>query len=716
MPKQQIKRKQSEQKRETQANRENEQNLRMYLVLAGMLIFVATIISKLAFVQIINASEYREKAKRQYETIMPLKAKRGIIYDRNLRRLATSLTVVSFAADPKLIENKQAIADSLSLVFNKSAKYYFQRLNEKKRFVWLERNVSIDVAWKLISMDLTGIIVRKEQNRYYENLASQVIGFTNTDNQGISGIELNYDSVLCGKDGSIFMQRTGDGMVFPAVDKPLIDPIDGNSLQLTLDMNIQAIVESELKNGIRKAGAQAAIAIVMDVKTGEILAMANEPDFDMNAKSTYESTRVRNRAITDAYEPGSTFKIVMLSAATELGLYNPNDIVFGENGQYRIQGRTIYDHEKLGKITFAEAITHSSNIVAAKVALQIGEEAFYKYARDFGFGEKTGIDLLGEIPGQLKPREEWSKISLPWMAHGYEVLVTPLQIISAYAAVANDGILMRPFVIKREISQDGEVVNETEPIKIRRVMQAETAQKVRRYFRGVVDSGTGVPAQINGLEVGGKTGTAQRYVDGSYRRGSYVATFVGFFPVEKPEIAMLVMMINPTNGYYGSTVAAPVFSNIGRRVVATSEDIRSRMLASGESISDERHFLDSVQSVVVPNVCGLTPEEAKELLRVHKLDFSRENEQEGLVVWQGVAPGARASVWSKVPLRYSADSEHEYTMPKLIGLRADRAIALAGQMGMRIKIRGKGSRVVAQYPNSGATVDKSTECILRMSN
>jgi len=706
---------QAHKKLSKRVEQKNEQNLRMYMVLAGLLVFVMTIISKLIFVQIIDSPKYRRQARRQYEKTMPLKAKRGIIYDRHKRRLASSLTVVSFAADPKEVENISDVADSLSMVLGKSKKYYLKKLSEKKRFVWLDRNVSIDVGWQLIRMNLPGIITRKEQNRYYENLGSQVIGFTNTDNKGISGVELRYDSLLCGSDGSVFMQRTGGGMAFPAVDKPLIDPINGSSIQLTLDMNIQSIVESELKFGTQKAAAHASVAIVMDVKTGEILGMANEPNFDMNDRSTYTRARIRNRAITDAYEPGSTFKLVMLTAATELGLYQPHDIVFGENGRYRVHGRTIYDHEKLGKITFADAITHSSNIIAAKVAMQIGEEKFYNYAQNFGFGKKSGIDLIGEASGQLKPREEWSKISLPWMSHGYEVLVTPLQMISAYAALANNGMLMRPFIIKRTLSPEGDIINETQPMPIRQVMTPAIAKKVRRYFRGVVDSGTGVPAQIHGVEVGGKTGTAQRYVNGSYRRGSYVSSFVGFFPVEKPEIAILVMMINPTKGYYGSTVAAPVFSGIGRRIIATSEEVRTRLLTSGESISEEREFLDTVQTVVVPNVRGLSAEEAKQLLRVHKLDFSRENEMKGLVVWQGVAPGERAEVWSKVPLRY-ASGKAQQTMPKLIGLRADRAVALVGQLGMRIKIRGQGSRVVSQFPKSGETIDKNTECILRMSN
>ncbi|NTW48336.1 MAG: penicillin-binding protein 2, partial [Chlorobiales bacterium] len=534
---------------------EREQKLRTYIVVGVLFVFVGLIVIRLMTVQIVNSAEYKVKAKRQYESRRPVSAARGAIYDRDMQKLATSLTLISFAADPNVFqkqekkpgetharkpENPERVADSLAKIFRKDRNDYLKKLKEKGNFVWLERNVPIDVAVKVTGMQLPGVRQIREKNRYYENLAAQVIGFTDRDNNGISGIEKQYDTDLRGTDGVIIMQRTATGKYYPAVDKPLVEPVDGNGLQLTLDMNIQAIVETELKRGLDAAGAQAGIAIVMDVRTGEILAMSNQPDFDMNKKGAYQAEAVRNRAITDTYEPGSTFKLVMATAATELEIRKADDWVFAENGKYRVFGQTIQDHEKLGKVTFKMAIAQSSNIIAAKTAMAIGPEKFYEYAHAFGFGEKTGIDLIGEVRGKLKPVKDWGKPTLPWMAQGYEVQVTPLQILCAYAALANDGVLMKPYIVKKVLSPDGDVIKENKPVEVREVMSKSSARYVRNYFKTVVDSGTGMAAAIEGLEVGGKTGTAQLLVDGNYRTGSYVSSFVGFFPVNQPEIAAII--------------------------------------------------------------------------------------------------------------------------------------------------------------------------------
>lgn len=709
---------------------EKERKQRTLIVAGGLVLFVGLIVLKLMAVQVVNSSEYQVRAKKQYEYRSPLSATRGAIYDRDMQKLATSITLISFAADPKIFdkpekrpgekkerkpENPERVADSLAKVFGRGRDFYLKKLKEKSRFVWLERNVRVDIAKRVSEMHLPGVHSFREQNRYYENIAAQVIGFTDRDNNGISGIEKQFDADLRGKDGLIIMQRTATGKAYPAVDKPLLEPVDGNSVQLTIDMNIQAIAEAELKRGIVAAGAQAGIAIVMDVRTGEILAMSNQPDFDMNNKATYGADLVRNRAITDSYEPGSTFKLVMATAATELGLRKAETPVFAENGRYKIYGQTIEDHEKLGNVTFKMAIAHSSNIIAAKTALDIGPEKFYNYAHAFGFGEKTGIDLIGEVSGKLKPVNNWGKTTLPWMAQGYEVLVTPLQILCAYAALANDGVLMKPYIVKRVLSPTGDVIKENNPAEIHEVMSSKTARYVRNYFKTVVDSGTGMSAAIEGLDVGGKTGTAQQLIGGNYRTGSYVSTFVGFFPVDKPEVATIVMMINPTNGYYGSMVSAPVFSKIGGRIVTTSEQVRKRIASTELKPSKESLYLDSVKTVIVPNVRGLTADEAKSLLKLHNLDYKKLNDDEGVVVAQGVAAGKRVALWTKVPIEF-AQPQTDSKMPNLVGLGADRAVATVEQLGLRVRISGAGGKVASQWPQSGAKVADGQSCILRMSN
>lgn len=697
-----------------------EQEWRLALVFGALALLAAGVVARLAWVQILNAEEYQRKAQRQYEYKETIAAPRGDITDRNGKRLATSLTNVSFAADPKLVEDKDALATLCAKTFGKPKEHYLKKLNEKTRFVWLERNQSQSQAEPLLAVDIDGLIVRKETHRQYENLASQVIGFVDADNNGISGLEKQLERYLRGKDGFLTMQRTATGRAFPAIGAPREDPIAGCRVELTIDADVQAIVEDELQNGVTNSGASAGIAIVMNVRTGEILAMANAPDFDMNNAATYVPEATRNRAVTDAFEPGSTFKLIVATAATQHGIAQPDEKVNAHNGRYVIQNRAITDHEKLGVITFREAIAHSSNIVAAKTALKVGKEKFYATAKAFGFGEKTSIDVPGEIAGALKPTRDWSGISLPWMAQGYEVMVTPIQLIAAYSTLANGGKLMKPFVVQRIVAPDGDVVARQSPVARREAVSREVADIVKNYFKAVVDSGTGKPARIEGVSVAGKTGTAQQLDAGNYRTGKYVASFVGFFPAEQPEFSILVMMVNPTNGYYGSMAAAPVFANIGGRMLSTLGDAYRAKIARNLAPSREKLFLDTTQSVVVPNVRGLCAEDAKALLRAHKLDFKRENELTDaatqVVVRQGVDAGKRLPIWSKVPLTFSGAEPKDGArqMPSLIGLRADRALYEAGRLGLRLEIAGKSGKVVAQSPKAGEQIKEGQPCMLTL--
>ncbi|MFN3560793.1 MAG: penicillin-binding transpeptidase domain-containing protein [Chloroherpetonaceae bacterium] len=702
-------------KQEAQEAQKREETIRFGVVLGGLLLFAVAIIGKLVMVQIVEAHEYQKRAKRQYEYQVPLKAMRGQILDRNGRQLATSLSVRSFAADPKVVANADTVAQTFSMLFDKPKSYYLAKLKEKSRFVWLERHVPPSIAKQISEKHFAGVIEMKEVSRRYENLAEQVIGFIDSDNRGISGLEKQFDSLLAGKDGYMMMQRTATGYAFPAIGAKQEEAINGASVELTIDTDVQAIVEDELSKGLESVGASAGIAIVMDVQTGEILAMANAPEFDANKKSTYTPEATRNRAVTDVFEPGSTFKLVMATAALDLGIIKPDDKVDGTlAGKWKIKDRTITDHEALGTTTFRNAIAHSSNIVAAKVGLEIGKEKFYDYAKAFGFGEKTGVGLIGEVSGLLKPISQWSSISLPWMAHGYEVLVTPIQMLCAYAALANNGMRMKPFVVQRIVSANGEVLYYNKAEAVKRVMKKETAEIAREIFKAVVDSGTGMTARIEGISVAGKTGTAQLFTNGSYRSGNYVSSFVGFYPAQKPVIATLVMMINPTKGYYGSMTAAPVFAKINSKILSVLEpEMRDEILLfATHKESAVKNFLDTTKTVCVPNVCGLSVEEAKELLRVHQLDFKKENDARGVVVAQGILPESRVNVWTKVPLTVAEESK----VPSLVGLRADRAIHVAEQLGLNVQVQGNGSKVLAQSLKAGSEVKQDAPFILTMSN
>ncbi len=687
-------------------------DIRMALVVALMFVLAGAVVIRLSFIQIVEADKYKDRAKRQYERKLVLKAQRGTIFDRNMNRLASSLTMISLAADPKLIVSKYRVADSLAKFFDKPATFYLRKLKKSGRFVWLERHIPMDKAIGFSEWNPEGIIKIKDQNRYYENLGSHVIGFTNADNVGISGLELQMNNLLQGRNGLVVMQRNAVGKAYPAIDKPLVEPVNGQSLQLTLDLDIQAIVEKELKEGVKHAQAKEGIAIVMDVQTGEILAMANMPDFDMNNKKTYQSHLVRNRAITDIYEPGSTFKLVMLSAAIKKAIIDPDDGVNAENGRYKMYGRWIVDHEKLGEVSFKEAIAHSSNIVTAKMALKIGKEKFFETAQNYGFGQLTGIGLLGERSGYLKPMKDWSKLTLPWMAQGYEVLVTPVQLIRAYAAIANNGQMMKPYLLKAKFDEHGAIVEDYRPEKNKRVMSEDDAKIVQKILQTVVDSGTGENAQIKGLHVAGKTGTAQRYSNGSYRRGEYVSSFVGFFPVEEPRIAALVMMINPKNGYYGSAVSAPVFSRIGSRLLAVSDEYREAIYKSKTTLAETTEE-NSEELVSVPNICGMSKSEATNVLRAHFLDYRQLNSGSGIVVWQDKDVGSKVKEFSKIAFKV-IEPKQKQRMPDFTGIRADKALGLVHALNADLKINGKGTFVTAQYPKVGSILSEKSKIILRM--
>jgi len=701
-------------KQEQKQARKREETLRFGVVLGGLMLCAIAIIGKLVIVQIIEADEYQKRAKRQYEYQVPLKAMRGQILDRNGRQLATSLSMRSFAADPKVVANPDSIAQMFSTLFGKPKSYYLSKLKEKSRFVWLKRHVSTSIAKHISEKHFAGVIEMKEVSRHYENLAEHVIGFTDSDQRGISGLEKQFDSLLAGKDGYMVMQRTATGYAFPAVGAKHEEPINGATIELTIDTDVQAIVEDELSKGVESVGASAGIAIVMDVRTGEILAMANAPEFDANKKSTYTPEVTRNRAVTDVFEPGSTFKLVMATAAVDLGIIKPDDRVDGTaSGKWKIKDRVITDHKAVGTTTFRNAIAHSSNIVAAKIGMEIGKEKFYDYAKAFGFGEKTGVGLIGEVSGVLKPLSQWSSISLPWMAHGYEVLVTPIQMLTAYAALANNGMRMKPFLVQRIVSANGDVLYYNRAEARKRVMKKETAELVREMFKAVVDSGTGTAAKLEGISVAGKTGTAQLLTNGSYRSGNYVSSFVGFYPVENPVIAALVMMINPTKGYYGSMTAAPVFAKINSKILSVLEpEMRAEVLQfATHQASSTKVFLDTVKTVAVPNVCGLSAEEAKELLRLHQLDFKKENEANGVVVAQSIEPESRVNVWTKVPLTFAEETK----VPSLVGLRADRAIHIAEKLGLNVWLEGNGTRVSAQSPRAGSELKPDAPFVLTMS-
>ncbi|HEX9656586.1 MAG TPA: penicillin-binding transpeptidase domain-containing protein [Bacteroidota bacterium] len=688
---------------------------RLLFVKIGLLAFFALVVVRLVQIQVIHADRYQEIAKKQHEAPIELRAARGNIFDRNGRPLASSSRSVSFGADPSLVgDDAQRIAQRFAKAFGKPASAYLQRLTSSdRRFVYLERKVEPQTARRIHAEELHGLIQIDEAQRlyHYDHLAGQIIGFTGVDDNGLSGIELQLDDQLRGRNGYVIMQRDGLGRTHPSVDYPRIEPTNGNSIQLSIDLEYQSIVEQELQKGIERYKAEAGLVIMMDPSSGEILAMANYPFMVPANAATTEPGAMRNRTITDMFEPGSMFKVVTAAAAIEKDIIALDRKFNGENGVYIIpvagsKPRTIKDTHKLGMITLEEAVVMSSNIVMAKISDVIGAERLYTTARDFGFGITTEIDLPGEVRGELKKPTNWSGTTLNSLAYGYEIGVTPLQIAAAYSAIANKGVLMKPTILQKITNDRGEIVSETYPQIIRRVIKKETAELVSKFLVGVVERGTGTLARIPTMTVAGKTGTARKVIDGKYQQGDYLASFAGFFPAENPKAVCVVMLDNPRiGGYTGGTTSAVIFKAIAEKITAISNRFKqSQPLIVGK------------QTKSVPDIVSLDVDAATSVLEAHGFDVDKTGEGE-VVSSQSPTAGTQLLTGKTVTIVTEegpspAITEGFVVVPNLSGAAIRRAINRLRARELDVAIEGSGV-VVRQSPPPGQQVKKGTRVLIR---
>ncbi len=472
----------TEEKSGVQGNPQNPQvsahPARLLTVKIALLLAFVVAALRLVQIQVIDSAKYQSIARKQYEVKIVLPSTRGNIYDRRGNILVSNTMFFSYAADPKIVaDGASSVARRFSRVFGKPEQFYLQKLESDRRFVWLERRVSPDVAKRLQAQTLEGVAELNESKRlyHYDNIGGQVVGCTNIDNVGMSGIEFSYDTQLRGVDGFVVMQRDGMGRKRPSADYPRQEPVYGHSIGLTIDVGYQSIVEEELKKGVERMKATTGLAMILDPNTGAVLAMSHYPSLNPYDVAHTDIQTLRTRAVSDMYEPGSVFKIVTVSAALEHKLITPDHIFFAENGKYKVplnggRFRLITDTHPSGMITFEQGLELSSNIVMAKASDIIGAERLYTQARDFGFGMPTGIELPGEASGELKKPVEWSGATLNSIAYGYEVAVTPIQLATSYCAVANGGMLMKPFIVSKEMDENGKVIYTGQPEKIRRVI------------------------------------------------------------------------------------------------------------------------------------------------------------------------------------------------------------------------------------------------------
>ena len=539
---------------------------RLRNIFLGYLFFFLFLIINIIYVQLVKYPHLSSLARRQHNLIIKLDPIRGTIYDCNMRPVAFSINLESIYANPRMIKDPVKVASLLAGVLPVDRTALIKRFTKDKAFVWVARKVPAEIAEKVKALDLDCVGFIKEPKRFYPNgkMACHIIGFAGLDNVGLEGVEAICDSYLKGKPGWHFTKQDAKQRELPSYKNKLILPVDGFNVVLTIDMVLQNIAEMQLDVIMQKHHPKAATIIVLEPSTGKILALANRPNFLPNRFQDFGPLARKNRAVTDIFEPGSVFKMVTASAALDEGKARISDKFFCENGKYKpIPSYTLHDFHPYGWLTFRQVIEKSSNIGVGKIARIIGPDVLHKYIKAYGFGQKTGIDLAGEVSGIVRPPSKWSKTS-PWnIPIGQEVAVTSIQAVSAISAIANNGVLMRPYVIYRIQDSKGQVIASSLPKTVRRVLAEKTARQMQDILSGVVENGTGTQAKIKGYRVTGKTGTAQKVEpSGRYSQDKYVGTFVGFAPSEGSMLACIVTVDEPQPIHFGAVVAAPAFSKI----------------------------------------------------------------------------------------------------------------------------------------------------------
>ncbi len=546
-------------------------------IVCGAVAVVFTVFSaRLVHLQVAKHDEYARLAAEKHTMRVVMHARRGLIFDRNGELLASNLPVRKVVADGSHIKNPRAVARIVAPIMELDEDEVARKLSSDRKYIVLGRQLpedkGVELRNALDKANLRGVELEPDAVRIYPNgqMLGHVLGFLDHEGAGIQGIELTMEKSLCGSDGHRFIERDRTGreiMLYRGQEEPAEH---GLNVRLTIDMGLQAILEEELDLAFHDLKPEMAVGILVDPSTGEILAMANRPCFDPNNKGVGKPEEMKNRAIIDMVEPGSTFKIVVASGALNEGKVKENTGIFCENGAFAYGGKVLHDHHPYGTMTTHEILVKSSNIGSAKMALMMGDTKYHEYVRRFGFGEKSGIELPGEIGGMVNPVRRWDKLTITRMAMGQSVSVTPLQMTMGMSVIANRGKLMLPQVVRSVEDSDGAVIVAKPPKVVREVIPRKVADYVSDALGGVVgEGGTAQLAKVAGFTVAGKTGTAQKISPkGGYAPGKYVVSFVGYLPEEDPRFVCLVMIDDPkiaSSLAYGGLVAAPIFSRVGER-------------------------------------------------------------------------------------------------------------------------------------------------------
>lgn len=580
---------------------------RIATLLVFFLVLFIALISRALQIQVLSGKALKTLAQKQHFKTLSLQPERGVVFDRNGEKLAVSVMVDSICADPSKISNRAYVAEKIVQVLHTNRNDVLKNLSKSSSFCWLARRIPPDQAKIIEAMNLEGVFLIKEPKRFYPNgdLAGHLIGFAGLDSTGLGGLELKYEQYIKGSEQKLSRSRDAKGKMLYRIEKPAPDKEeDYDHLILTIDSRIQHMVESQLRQAVQAKGAKGGFAIVMDPRTGEILAMAIEPSFDPNNFYKYTPDKSKIKTITDCFDPGSTFKPFMAAAALQEGAVKETDMFFCENGNYRIANRVIHEaqRKKHGILSVHDIIKYSSNIGSVKIAEKLGKEKFYRYIKKFGFGSKTEIDLPGEVSGLLRPVKDWTRVDAATVAFGQGISVTAIQLITALSTIANHGVMMKPFVVRALVNQKGEVVKSFEPTVVREVLSPSTAKRLTAILTDVVEQegGTGKNARITDISVAGKTGTSQKFDSARrvYSSERVRTSFMGFFPAKDPQVAILVTLDEPQRDKWGGMAAAPVFKNIGEQILTCFKtDLREvPVTATAEVKTNDMMKLDLVST------------------------------------------------------------------------------------------------------------------------
>ena len=668
---------------------------------------------RLIWIQFVKGDELQLQALDNRMREVPVEPKRGTIYDRNMRELAISVSSDYIYAIPPQVNRSgmaEEIAGELSKILDIPYESIYNRITKKGSwFEYIVRKVDFDKAAAVRELDLPGINVAEESQRFYPNdhLAAHVLGFAGIDNQGLEGIEVVYDEELKGKRGAIVIEFDAAGREIPHAMHNYKPPVDGHNLVLTIDETIQFIAERELDLLMNSpTNPKSATIVVMDPQSGEILALASRPTYDPNFFNKYPQENWRNIAVSNSYEPGSTFKVITTAAVLEEGLVGQNE-TFTCTGSVKVGSETIKcwrSHNPHGTQTFSVGVQNSCNPVFIKLGLRLEDKQkgiFYSYIRDFGFGSATGLDLPGEARGIMIQEKNLKPVNIATISIGQGIAVTPIQLASAMSAIANDGVLLKPHLVREIIDKDGSLVKKVEPEAVKQIISKKTAQETLHILEEVVSEGTGRNAYIEGYRVGGKTGTAQKAGVGGYMQGRYVASFLGVAPVDDPRLVALVIVDEPQGyPYYGGTVAAPIF----KRVV---EDSLHYLGVAPQYNPDEKKQRD-LQPVSVPDLTGLSIDKAEHALR--SLGLIVDFRGSGTVVKdQNPTPLAKVKPGTKVIIHLEeGETADTIKVPDLSGYRIYQAASLLEAMGLKIIPEGSGW-AVDQNPKPNSVLEPGME-------